>query len=81
MVILIVIRVIWQVQILDFVEKVPGLEAEICQCSKEESHEKGELCVIGDQGPLKDHRNFWVFNAQIYAFSHILETPFLSLLT
>ena len=30
------------------------------------------------QGPLKGPGLFWVFNAQIYTFPHILETIFLS---
>ena len=30
--------------------------------------------MAGVQGLLKGPGNFWVFNAQVYAFSHILET-------
>ena len=45
------------------------------------SRERSEQSVAGVQGPLKGPGSFWVFNAQIYAFSHILETLFLSFLT
>ena len=33
------------------------------------------------QGPLYSSGSFWIFNAQIYAFSHILETLFLLFLS
>ena len=55
--------------------------AESCRCSKAESHERSKQSEAGVQGPLKGPGSFWVFNAQIYAFSHILETLFLSFLT
>ena len=39
--------------------------------------EWSKLSATEVQGLLKGPRSFWVFIAQIYTFSHILETPFL----
>ena len=45
------------------------LRLKSCQCSEMRAEQ-----VICGKGP----GSFWVFNAQIYAFSHILETLFFS---
>ena len=56
----------------------PASEAKCC-CIAEQSHKQSELSTARVQGQLKGPRSFWIFN--VYAFPHILETPFLSFLT
>ena len=58
----------------------PASEAKSCQCSKVESHEQSKPFVAGVQGPLRVLEAF-EFLMLKYAFSHILETLFLSFLT
>ena len=70
-----------QVRIQDLVKGAPSSEAESCRRSEVESHERSEQSAAGVQGLLKGPGSFWVFNAQIYVFSHILETLSLSFLT
>ena len=54
----------------------PASAAESCRHSKAESRERSEQYAAGVQGPLKGPGSFLK-----YAFSHILETLFLSFLT
>ena len=49
-------------------------QAESCRCSRVELCKWSELSTAGVHGPLKGPGSFWVFNAQIYAFSHILDS-------
>ena len=70
-----------QVRIQDLVKGGPASEAKSCRCSKAEAHEQSKQSAAGVQGLLKSPGSFWVFNAQICTFSHILETLFLSFLT
>ena len=58
----------------------PASEAKSCQCSEVGSSKESKPFVTGVQGLLKGPGSFWVFNAQIYAFSHILDTLLLSFL-
>ena len=58
----------------------PASEAENCRRSQAESRERSEQSVAGVQGPLKGPGSFGFLMLK-YAFSHILETLFLSFLT
>ena len=48
----------------------PASEAESCQPSEAELHERSEPLPAEVQGLLKDPGSFWVFNAQICILLH-----------
>ena len=58
----------------------PASEAESCRRSEAELHERSEQSAAGVQGQLKGMEAFGFLMLK-YAFSHILETLFLSFLT
>ena len=75
------ILVVKQVRIQDLVKGgAPGPEAESCRRSEAESRERSEQLVAGVQGRLRALEAFGFLMLK-YAFSHILETLFLSFLT
>ena len=69
-----------QVRIQDLVKGGPASEAESCQLREVELGEQSEQSAARVQGPLKALEAFGFLMLK-YAFSHILETPFLSFLT
>ena len=55
---------------IQYFTKGAALEPQKWQCSEVELHVQNKLFLAGVKGPLKDHRSFGGFNAQICILPH-----------